>query len=632
MNANYPAKTYLLGIIITLFITSLTYAQVGINTTSPSNGSMLDVTSTDKGMLVPRVDIANLSTIDPITGGSTESLLVYNTNTTTGKGFYFWNGTKWIGLDGENDWKLDGNSGTNESVNFVGTTDSEALTFRTNDIERFRIANGDQVQAMGDGSIIAPFYSWEADPTMGFYKSGVKQMSMSINGDQFFNANSNEPTVEWTFNPGGDDINLRVETDGNANALFVDGLNDNVGLGTNSPNLSSQLHLAETTKGLLINRVSLTATNLEAPVSTPAIGLLVFNVVTAGSGSTGVFPGFYYWDGSQWIAMGGTNGKDWALEGNAGTTAGTNFIGTTDAQDLILKVNSVEKIRVGATETVVNEDSNDYDFRVESNLEENLFLVNANEDQVFIKGTTQHLGYIDALSAYANSVGSATIGIQYAIAGWNQGNQGGGGNFVIEDATNPFAAMEASTEGTGIASRGLITSVTSSAIATSGETNSPNGIGVLGSSPTSFSGGTGFAILSIGDLGYTDAVYSVSDENAKKEIKEISSALDKIKNINGVTYKYDDRKFNPNTPDDNRIHYGFLASNIRSVMPEAVAKKNILFRNEIINARSTKDEMGTETILDAVNYQAIIPVLVEAMKEQQTQIEELKAKIIELER
>ncbi len=243
MNANYPAKTYLLGLIVTLFTTSLTYAQVGINTTTPADGSMLDVTSTEKGMLVPRVDIDNLNTIAPVTGGSTESLLVYNTNTTTGKGFYYWNGTLWIGMDGENDWKLDGNSGTNQSTNFVGTTDAQGLTFRTNDTERFRVANGDQVQAMGDGSIVAPFYSWNSDPTMGFYKSGVRQMSMSINGDQFFNANSNEPTVEWTFNPGGDDINLRVETDGDANTLFVDGLNDNVGMGTNTPTADVKLEV-----------------------------------------------------------------------------------------------------------------------------------------------------------------------------------------------------------------------------------------------------------------------------------------------------------------------------------------------------------------------------------------------------
>ncbi|MBZ4252020.1 hypothetical protein LAJ57_14050, partial [Streptococcus pneumoniae] len=39
---------------------------------------------------------------------------------------------------------------------------------------------------------------------------------------------------------------------------------------------------------------------------------------------------------------GGGGGSGWQLTGNAGTTAGTNFIGTTDAQDLVIKRNSVE--------------------------------------------------------------------------------------------------------------------------------------------------------------------------------------------------------------------------------------------------------------------------------------------------
>lgn len=38
--------------------------------------------------------------------------------------------------------------------------------------------------------------------------------------------------------------------------------------------------------------------------------------------------------------------QGWGLTGNAGTSAGTNFIGTTDAQDFVAKVNNVEKLRL----------------------------------------------------------------------------------------------------------------------------------------------------------------------------------------------------------------------------------------------------------------------------------------------
>ncbi len=326
------------------------FAQVGVGTISPDAGSLLDVESSEKGILIPRVDIANLNTIAPITGGATESLLVYNTNISTGKGYYYWDGTMWVNLNGD-DWKLRGNLGTDAANDFVGTLDNEALTFRTNDTQRFRVANDDQVLAMANGSAARPFYSWNADRTMGFWRSGTRQMDMVINGTSFFNANANTgggSDLEWSFNPGGVDMNLRVETDNNANSLFVSGEEDNIGLGTNAPAPSSQLEMAAINKGILINRVSLTATNNASPVTSPANGLLVYNTATASTGSTQVLPGFYYWNGTVWVAMGGTNGRDWSLLGNAGTNPSINFIGTTEATDFVLRTDNLERFRMSS--------------------------------------------------------------------------------------------------------------------------------------------------------------------------------------------------------------------------------------------------------------------------------------------
>ncbi len=120
--------------------TTLLLSQVGIGTTNPDSASLLDINSTDKGILIPRVDIIDLSTIDPVTGGATESLLVYNTNTTTGVGFYYWNGSRWLGITGNNslDWSIRGNSQTDPSTNFLGTIDNTDFVIRTNNIERGR--------------------------------------------------------------------------------------------------------------------------------------------------------------------------------------------------------------------------------------------------------------------------------------------------------------------------------------------------------------------------------------------------------------------------------------------------------------------------------------------------------------
>jgi Chaperone of endosialidase len=50
---------------------------------------------------------------------------------------------------------------------------------------------------------------------------------------------------------------------------------------------------------------------------------------------------------SKWVVTGGQGFiTDWSLVGNGNTTAGTNFIGTTNAQDLVFKTNDTEKLRI----------------------------------------------------------------------------------------------------------------------------------------------------------------------------------------------------------------------------------------------------------------------------------------------
>ena len=104
--------------------------------------------------------------------------------------------------------------------------------------------------------------------------------------------------------------------------------------------------MAYTDRGILINRVALTSINSAGPISSPATGLLVYNTANAGVGANEVLPGFYYWDGSSWVAMGGTNGRDWGLNGNAGTNPSNYFIGTTDATDFVVRTNDAERMRV----------------------------------------------------------------------------------------------------------------------------------------------------------------------------------------------------------------------------------------------------------------------------------------------
>lgn len=135
-------------------------------------------------------------------------------------------------------------------------------------------------------------------------------------------------------------------------------LSQNIGINPTgaTPDASAMLDVSATNKGLLIPRVALTATNAAAPVTSPLTSLLVYNTATAGTVPNNVVPGYYYWNGSAWVALMTSTALNlsslWNVTGNSGTTAGTNFIGTTDAVDMVVKTNNTEKVRVSSTGNV----------------------------------------------------------------------------------------------------------------------------------------------------------------------------------------------------------------------------------------------------------------------------------------
>jgi hypothetical protein len=85
-------------------------------------------------------------------------------------------------------------------------------------------------------------------------------------------------------------------------------LHAQTGIGTTTPNASAKLEVAATDKGFLPPRVTLTASNVFAPItgtSSSATGLLIYNTATAGSIPYNVVPGYYFWNGSSWVQIAG---------------------------------------------------------------------------------------------------------------------------------------------------------------------------------------------------------------------------------------------------------------------------------------------------------------------------------------
>ncbi|MDR2221934.1 MAG: hypothetical protein LBE34_04245 [Flavobacteriaceae bacterium] len=118
-----------------LGVSYLGHAQVGIGTMTPNGSSILDVSSPDKGVLFPRVELIDLGNFAPMkdVNGSqakAKGLIVYNIKVDAAKelveGFYTWNGTAWnklATLQDAKDGSKDNTAIVNEVVNnFFNTT------------------------------------------------------------------------------------------------------------------------------------------------------------------------------------------------------------------------------------------------------------------------------------------------------------------------------------------------------------------------------------------------------------------------------------------------------------------------------------------------------------------------------
>ncbi len=108
-----------------------------------------------------------------------------------------------------------------------------------------------------------------------------------------------------------------------------------------SPDVNAVLELASTNKGLLLPRLNLTSTASFAPMTAHKAGIIIYNSATAAD----VTPGYYINDGAKWVRL-GMSGDAWNKTGNAATVPATDFIGTTDAQDLVFRTNNVERLRL----------------------------------------------------------------------------------------------------------------------------------------------------------------------------------------------------------------------------------------------------------------------------------------------
>jgi len=120
---------------------------------------------------------------------------------------------------------------------------------------------------------------------------------------------------------------------------------------------------------------------------------------------------------------------------------------------------------------------------------------------------------------------------------------------------------------------------------------------------------TSYGVYSTGKIASEKDIIAFvsSDKRLKTNIKPVDDSLNKIIKLNGVSFEwkdgYDDRV-------ENKTNLGIIAQDVQEVIPEIVKER--------------KDGYL------AVQYDQLVPVLIEAVKDQQKQIDELKKKLEEL--
>jgi len=119
-----------------------------------------------------------------------------------------------------------------------------------------------------------------------------------------------------------------------------------------------------------------------------------------------------------------------------------------------------------------------------------------------------------------------------------------------------------------------------------------------------------FAVLASADSGQVGVIraasdivaFASSDKRLKDNIKTISNPISKILQISGYTFNWNEKQDTYKGQD-----VGVIAQEIEKVLPEIVEER--------------------ENGYKAVKYEKIVPLLIEAIKDQQKQIDELKNKL-----
>jgi uncharacterized protein (TIGR02145 family) len=227
-------------IVLFLLFSSALFAQMGINTDNsvPDNSAMLDVKSTNRGLLIPRITTAGRNQIpSPATG-----LLIYNTTTNQ---FNYYNGSFWYQLEttfiSSTIGSLSAGGGVAINITPNVIPENSAMLDVNNPTRGILIPRTTQslITLPATGLII-----YDTITNLLSYYNGSQWMSLCAISTGIIGASGNQPSIGFA-----------IKTD------------------NSNPHSSAMLDVSATYKGILIPRL----TNGQRDAILPVTGLVIYN-------------------------------------------------------------------------------------------------------------------------------------------------------------------------------------------------------------------------------------------------------------------------------------------------------------------------------------------------------------------
>ena len=322
-------KYYILlsGIMLTATLQTQAQTKIG-GTGAPDGSAMLEVTGgtgNNKGILPPRLTTAQRDVINL----PAKALMIYNT---TANQLQVNTGTPaapvWTATNPTNVWNTDGNAGTTPATSFIGTTDAQPLTIRTNGTEKARIEPNGKM-GIGTSTPTAQLDIRSAD--FGAY-NGLRLMD---NGDSNM--------VDANMTPGYDmntanDSSFSFDITGLGYWIF----GDHVIPGVNDLNLGR----ADRRWGTYYGENANLSGTMRITGSTGTPTTITGRNAAGDIGNVGIGTGLSLTGG---VLSALPAAPSWALSGNTGSNPTINYIGTADGQPLIFRTNATERMRMQST-------------------------------------------------------------------------------------------------------------------------------------------------------------------------------------------------------------------------------------------------------------------------------------------